>query len=110
MVFALQESSMKNRPSPNIEDKDELFPSQRPNHAEIAFVAYQLYLESGQQDGHDQEHCFRAEQLLTLTPEQSFAPDDQSSASPKQIHRQATQTPFGDGQLLRPTERSAQAR
>lgn len=37
----------------------------KPTSEDIATAAYHLYVESGYQDGHDQEHWLRAENLLT---------------------------------------------
>jgi Protein of unknown function (DUF2934) len=36
-----------------------------PSHEDIARRAYELYLESGQQDGHAEEHWLIAEEELT---------------------------------------------
>ena len=38
-----------------------------PNEAEIAAVAYQLYEDSGRQDGHDLDHWLAAEDALRRT-------------------------------------------
>jgi len=35
-----------------------------PTNEDIATAAYHLFVDSGYQDGHDQEHWLRAEELL----------------------------------------------
>jgi hypothetical protein len=46
--------------SPNAKTK----PSPALPSDQVAAIAYHLYLESGRENGHDQEHWYRAEQLL----------------------------------------------
>ncbi|HXR46612.1 MAG TPA: DUF2934 domain-containing protein [Candidatus Limnocylindrales bacterium] len=38
-----------------------------PSEAEISTKAYEIWLSTGQQPGHDQEHWFQAEQQLSST-------------------------------------------
>lgn len=40
---------------------------------QVAAIAYHLYLENGCEDGHDQEHWFRAERILKDSLAQSAA-------------------------------------
>jgi len=59
-------------------------PASKPTREEIAAAAYQLYLESGCQNGHDLEHWLRAEQLLARGSEpQRTAAESQPAASAK---------------------------
>ena len=38
-----------------------------PSEADISTKAYEIWLSTGQQPGHDQEHWFQAEQQLSST-------------------------------------------
>lgn len=51
---------MKSKPTRKMQDSD-----QKPSNEEIASAAYQLYVESGYQDGKDEENWLRAENSLT---------------------------------------------
>jgi len=52
----MKHKNSRNSPNPDLK---------KPTPDEIAAAAYHLYVDSGYQDGHDQEHWMRAEQLLT---------------------------------------------
>lgn len=64
-------------------------PKQKPAPEQISQKAYELYVESGRQDGRDQEHWLRAEQLLMERAEQgarSPATAKHVEESPKQLN------------------------
>lgn len=79
---------MKPKPTRKMPSDD-----QKPTNEDIATAAYQLYVESGYQDGHDQENWFRAENSLTqklksTTRVQAAEPQSNTTNQSSQIRNQ----------------------
>lgn len=54
----------------------------KPSRDQIEARAYEIYVEQGRQDGHDQEHWLLAEQELNGTPKSEPERDPRSVIQP----------------------------
>ncbi len=61
----------------------------RPTHEQVAERAYQIFLERGSPQGHDQEHWFEAEAQLTASEQRNSTPrlisNESSPAPPRRV-------------------------